>query len=174
MPINCVYVKGDPVSRELMAYVEIFGILRAVIRLSEKYYGDYFECHYAFDPTDGRELDVEIELNSSILVAAENETDCYGVETRGFLAAVDAVMRRAKAIADWKELTRIVVSGMQQYFDELGKASDEPITDDEYHGMWDHIGQSVMPFFQHLHRPMELPDHMLKQQFKVNEGAPAD
>ena len=33
MPINCVYVKGDPVSRELMAYVEIFGILRAVIRL---------------------------------------------------------------------------------------------------------------------------------------------
>ena len=170
VPINCVYVKGDPVSRELMAYVEIFGILRAVIRLSEKYYGDYFERHYAFDPTDGRELDVEIELNSSILVAAENETDCYGVETGGLLAAVDAVMRRAKAIADWKELTRIVVSGMQQFFDELGKTSDEPITDDEYDAMWDHIGQSVMPFFEHLHRPMKLPDHMLK----VNEGAPAD
>ena len=57
MPINCVYVKGDPVSRELMAYVEIFGILRAVIRLSEEYGGEYFERHYAFDPTDGRELD---------------------------------------------------------------------------------------------------------------------
>ena len=174
MPINCVYVKGDAVSRELMAYVEIFGILRAVIRLSERYYGDYFERHYAFDPTDGREFDVEIELNSSILVAAENETDYYGVETGGFLAAVDPVMRRAKAIANENELARIVVLVMQQYFDELGKASDEPITDDEYRAMWDHIGQSVMPFFEHLHRPMKLPDHVLKQHLKVNEGAPAD
>ena len=163
MPINCVYVKGDAVSRELMAYVEIFGILRAVIRLSEKYDGDYFERHYAFDPTDGRELDVEIELNSSILVAAENETDYYGVETGGFFAAVDPVLRRAKAIANENELTRIVVSAMQQYFDELGKASDEPMTDDEYRAMWDHIGQSVMPFFEHLHRPMKLPDHVLEQ-----------
>ena len=163
MPINCVYVKGDAVSRELMAYVEIFGILRAVIRLSEKYDGDYFERHYAFDPTDGRELDVEIELNSSILVAAENETDYYGVETGGFFAAVDPVLRRATAIANENELTRIVVSAMQQYFDELGKASDEPMTDDEYRAMWDHIGQSVMPFFEHLHRPMKLPDHVLEQ-----------
>ena len=98
MPINCVYVKGDAVSRELMAYVEIFGILRAVIRLSERYYGDYFERHYAFDPTDGSEFDVEIELNSSILVAAENETDHYGVKTGGFQAAVDPVIRRAQAL----------------------------------------------------------------------------
>ena len=163
MPINCVYVKGDTVSRELMAYVEIFGILRAVIRLSEKYDGDYFERHYAFDPTDGRELDVEIELNSSILVAAENETDFYGMEAGGFFAAFDPVMRRATAIANQNELPRIVVSAMQQYFDELGKASDEPMTDDEYRAMWSHIGQSVMPFFEHLHRPMKLPNHVLDQ-----------
>ena len=163
MPINCVYVKGDSVSRELMAYVEIFGILRAVIRLSEKYDGDYFERHYAFDPTDGRELDVEIELNSSILVAAENETDYYGVETGGFFAAFDPVMRRATATANENELTRIVVSAMQQYFDELGKESDEPMADDEYRVMWDHIAQSVMPFFEHLRRPMKLPDHVLEQ-----------
>ena len=174
MPINCVYVKGDAVSRELMAYVEIFGILRAVIRLSERYYGDYFERHYAFDPTDGSEFDVEIELNSSILVAAENETDHYGVKTGGFQAAVDPVIRRAQAIATENELARIVDSVMQQYFDELGKAYDEPITDDEYRAMWDHIGQSVMPFFEHLYRPMKLPDHVLKQHLKVNEGAPAD
>ena len=163
MPINCVYVKGDSISRELMAYVEIFGILRAVMRLSEKYDGEYFECHYAFDPTDGRELDVEVELNSAVLVAAENETDYYGVETGGFLAAVDPVMRRATAIANENEIARIVVSAMQQYFDKLGKASDEPMAVDEYCAMWEYIGQSVMPFFEHLHRPMKLPDHVLEQ-----------
>ncbi len=163
MPINCVYVKGDPVSRELMAYVEIFGILRSVIRLSEKYDRDYFERLYAFDPTNGHELDVEIELNSSILVDAENETDYYGVETGGFLAAIDPVMQRARAIANENELTRIAVSAMQQYFDELGKACDEPMTDDEYRAMWDHIGQSVLPFLNHLNRPMKLPVHVLEQ-----------
>ena len=163
MPINCVYVKGDAVSRELMAYVEIFGILRAVIRLSENYEGEYLDHCYAFDPTDGRELNMEIELNSSILVAAENETDYYGMETGGFLAAVDPVMRRATTIANQNELTRIVVSAMQQYFDEFGKASDEPMTDNEYHAMWDHIEQSVMPFFDHLHRPMKLSNHVLEK-----------
>lgn len=166
MPINCIYVKGDPVSRELMAYVEIFGILRAVMRLSEKYYGDHFERHYAFDPTDGREFDVEIELNAPILVAAENETDYYGLEIGRLRDAIDAVMRRATGIANREELTRIVLSAMQQYVDELDKTSDEPISDDEYHAMWDHIGQSVMPFLEHLRRPMKLPDHVLKQQLK--------
>ena len=169
MPINCVYVKGDAANGELMAYVEIFGILRAVIRLSEKYDGDYFECQYAFDPTDGRELDVKVELNSSILVAAENETDYYGVETGGVLEAVDSVMRRATAIANENELIRIVVSAMQRYFDELGKASDEPITNHEYRAMWDHIGQGVMPFFEHLRRPMKLPDHVLEQLSQIGE-----
>ena len=80
-----------------------------------------------------------------------------------FFAAVDPVMRRATAVANQNELTRIAVSAMQQYFDELGKASDEPMTDDEYRAMWDHIAQSVMPFFEHLHLPMTLPDHVLEQ-----------
>ena len=84
-----------------------------------------------------------LELNSSILVAAENETDFYGMETGGFFAAFDPVMRRATAIANQNELPRIVVSAVQQYFDELGKAFDEPMTDDEYRAMWSHIGQSV-------------------------------
>ncbi len=163
MPVNCVYVNGDTVSRELMAYVEIFGILRAVIRLSEKYDGDSFQRHYAFDPTNGRELDVDVELNSSILVAAENETDYYGVETGEFFAAIDPVMRRATAIANENELNRIIVSAMTQYLDGLGKASDEPMTDDEYRAMWDHIGQSVMPLLEHLRSPMKLPSHVLEQ-----------
>ena len=53
MPLNCVYVKGDPDLRILIGYVEIFGFLRRVVRLSDEYVGDYFERCYALDPTDG-------------------------------------------------------------------------------------------------------------------------
>ena len=35
MPLNCVYVKGDPSKSKLTGYVEIFGFLRRVVRLSD-------------------------------------------------------------------------------------------------------------------------------------------
>ena len=160
MPINCVHVKGDPVARELMAYVEIFGILRSVIRLSEQYTGDYFEDQYAFDPTDRRELELVIELNSAILAEAEREPDYYGSETGALETAVGAIIRRALSATNMKELTRIIVSAVDEYFVEIDKRPDEPVTEDEYQAMWDRIGEAATPFLEHLHRPMKLPDEL--------------
>ena len=163
MPMNCVHVKGDPNTHELMAYVELFGILRSVIRLSEQYEGDYFEHQYAFDPTDGHELDVAVDLSSAILTEAERETDYYGSETGTLKTAIEVVLRRALGVANMKELTRIMVAAADEYFAALGKGSDEPVTEDEYEAMWSHLEESVMPFFEHLHQPMNLPDHVLEQ-----------
>lgn len=160
MPINCVHVKGDPVTHELMAYVEIFGILRSVIRLSEQYTGDYFEDQYAFDPTDGYELELGIELDSAILAEAEREHDYYGSETGALQTAVGAIIRRALSATNMKELTRIIVSAVDEYFVEIGKGPDEPVTEDEYQAMWDHISEAATPFLEHLHRPMKLPDEL--------------
>ena len=163
IPINCVHVKGDPNTHELMAYVEIYGILRSVIRLSEQYEGEHFEHQYAFDLTDGHELDLVVELSSAILTEAERETDYYGSETGALKTAIEAVLRRALGIANMKELTRISVSAVDEYFAALGKGPDEPVTEDEYQSMWSHLEESVMPFLEHLHQPMNLPDHVLEQ-----------
>ena len=160
MPINCVYIKGDPVRGELMAYVEIFGILRAVIRLSDSYAGHHIEHCYAFDPRDGRELDVEILLSSSNLVEAEHEEDYYGVESGSLQEAIGHVIQRATRIANMNELDRIVASTVERYFDETGKAFNELLTDEEYRSLWDQIGQAVMPFIEHLRQPMKLPDEL--------------
>ena len=141
MPINCVHVKGDPVTRELMAYVEIFGILRSVIRLSEQYTGDYFEDQYAFDPTHRQELDLSIELDSALLKEAESEPDYYGTETGAFEGAIEQVLRRAKTTADLKELSRIIVSAVDEYLAEIAKGPDEPVTDVEYQTMWGRIAE---------------------------------
>lgn len=170
MPINCVHVKGDPVTRELMAYVEIFGILRSVIRLSEQYTGDYFEDQYAFDPTDGHELELVIELNSAILAEAEREPDYYGSETGALETAVRAIIRRALSATHMKELTRIVVSAVDEYFAEIGKGPDEPVTEDEYQAMWDRISEAATPFLEHLHRPMKLPDELQGRFAQVPDG----
>ena len=163
MPINCIHVKGDPDTHELMAYVEIYGHLRSVIRLSEQYEGEHFEHQYAFDPTDGHELDLVVELSSAILTEAERETDYYGSETGALKTAIEAVLRRALGKANMKELTGIIVSTVDEYFAAIGKGPDEPVTEDEYEAMWSRIEESVMPFFEHLHQPMNLPDHVLEQ-----------
>ena len=163
MPINCVHVKGDPDTHELMAYVEIYGHLRSVIRLSEQYEGEHFEHQYAFDPTDGHELDLVVELSSAILTEAERETDYYGSETGALKTAIEAVLQRALGKANMKELTGIIVSTVDEYFAAIGKGPDEPVTEDEYEAMWSRIEESVMPFFEHLHQPMNLPDHVLEQ-----------
>ena len=163
IPINCVHVKGDPDAHELMAYVEIYGILRSVIRLSEQYEGEHFEHQYAFDPTNGHELDLLVELRSEILTEAERETDYYGSETGALKTAIEAILRRALGIANMKELTRIIVSAVDEYFAALGKGPDEPLNEDEYQAIWRHLEGSVMPFLEHLHQPMNLPDHVLEQ-----------
>ena len=62
-----------------------------------------------------------------------------------------------------KELTGIIVSTVDEYFAAIGKGPDEPVTEDEYEAMWSRIEESVMPFFEHLHQPMNLPDHVLEQ-----------
>ena len=50
MPLNCVHVRGDQASGTLLAYIEIFGFLRRVIRLSDKYDGEAFEHCYVMGP----------------------------------------------------------------------------------------------------------------------------
>ena len=159
VPINCVYVKGDPETCESMAYVEIFGILRSVIRLSEKYEGEYFEHGYAFNPIDGRELDVTVRLNSEILRKAELEPDYFGSETGALEAAIEAVLRMALRNANSKELERLIVSAVDQYFVSIGKAPDEPVTEDEYQEMWNQVEELVTPFLEHLLRPTLPPPY---------------
>ena len=103
-----------------------------------------------------------VELSSAILTEAERETDYYGSETGALKTAIEAVLRIALGIANMNELTRVIVSAVDEYFAALGKGPDEPVTEDEYQAMWSHL-EAVMPFLEHLHQPMNLPDHVLEQ-----------
>ncbi len=60
---HCIFVSGDPTSRQILAYAEYFGCQRIVARLSSNYDGDPFSCCHAIDPVTGQELDIEVHLN---------------------------------------------------------------------------------------------------------------
>ena len=60
---HCIFVSGDPTSRQVLAYAEYFGCLRIVACLSSNYDGDPFSRCYAIDPVTGQELDIDVHLN---------------------------------------------------------------------------------------------------------------
>lgn len=62
---HCIYVIGDPACNHIIAYVEYFGYLRLVVRLSDNYRGNSFDICYAIDPVSGEELDLDVALEFS-------------------------------------------------------------------------------------------------------------
>ena len=106
LPMHCIYVSGDPISRTLLAYVEFFGNVRRVICLSDTYQADHIVESYVIDPVTGRELsDVTVELDYSKFseIAAGNTQD-------GVLAGLSGALN--DVLAYWKQVN------LRQVFDE--------------------------------------------------------
>ena len=59
---HCVLLRGDPVARKLVGYVELFGFLRMVVCLSDNYIGKEFERGYSIDPLIGKEIELVVDL----------------------------------------------------------------------------------------------------------------
>jgi len=70
IPIHCVYVKGDPQNEIIFAYIELFGIYRGLVCLSDNYNGKKFEKHYAINPTEP--IHTPLDLNISLEISKEN------------------------------------------------------------------------------------------------------
>lgn len=62
---NIVSVRGDSSSGYLWGYVEYFGLARIVVPLSDRYEGKAFSSTYAFNPTNGKEIDIHVDLSFS-------------------------------------------------------------------------------------------------------------
>ncbi|VWD45875.1 hypothetical protein BLA18112_07121 [Burkholderia lata] len=60
-----VSVRGDSSSGYLWGYVEYFGLARIVVPLSDRYEGEAFSSTYAFNPANGKELDIRVDLSFS-------------------------------------------------------------------------------------------------------------
>lgn len=61
--LHCVSVSGNPDTRQLLGYVEYFGIHRMVVCLSNNYDGIEFSNTYGINPISGEELDLGVKLS---------------------------------------------------------------------------------------------------------------
>ncbi|MGA8086134.1 MAG: HNH endonuclease [Terracidiphilus sp.] len=103
---HCVAIAGDPLTKRLTGYVELFTIFRMVIALSDSYTGPAINVSYAIDPIVGEELDLQVNLAFSadeLRFAVANEDD----PTAQMLEAADMVARIARDLSFEREFERV-------------------------------------------------------------------
>ena len=93
---HCIFVCGDPESRQTLAYAEYFGYQRIIACLSSSYDGPRFSQCYAVDPLTGKELDLDIQLDFT----PEDITAIYAYEKVNWDNTKVAV---ESLLATWRE-----------------------------------------------------------------------
>ena len=151
MPLNCVYVAGDAGCRRLVAYVEIFGVLRRVICLSDNYEGESFKDHYAFDPTDGSLQSIQFELDPATIKPSGNESFDEATIEQIRLALL-SVMQKAQATVVDNHIGKLVQEGFNEFLDNRNKDEDEPISEEDVEGLTASVMKRLEPFLVHLVR----------------------
>ena len=66
VPFHCVCVKGDPVESTIVGYIELFGLLRVVLCLSQSHSGADFKHTYSIDPIKGKDLTLSVDLDLTL------------------------------------------------------------------------------------------------------------
>jgi hypothetical protein len=145
---HCVSVKGDPTSKKLIAYVELFGIYRMVVGLSDIYDGANFQACYAIDPTDGTELTLNVDLEFSeeeLQFAIANEDQYLAKQ----LEAVDFFMGLAQRRSFEREQQRVAGKAYRQAVSALGLVPGQDMTPDIARKLSEEITKRMMPFLLH-------------------------
>lgn len=168
MPLNCVHVAGDPRYCRLVAYVEIYGVLKRIVCLSDAYAGDSFEDYYAFDPTDGSAQTIHIDLDPSTVNPSGNESfDQTTIDN--MCQALSRVLQKALAASRENETSRLIRAAFDEFYASTGKNIDDPLSDDEAEALTVLILSRIEPFLLHLIQPGEVPAEEVHQLYQTDQ-----
>ena len=149
IPFHCVSVRGDRNTKQLVGYVELFGWLRMLICLSEKYEGREFVDCYAVDPIEGTELDITVNLDvtpEDVRAAHNSESPDYSSAR----AAFEKIVSRGQQVAFEKEKSRVIDHAVEYAFLNCGAKEGESLTPKHVDELGRLIIENLEPFLGHL------------------------
>ena len=157
LPLNCVYVAGKPGSRLLLAYVELFGVVRRVICLSRKYKMDAISGLCAVDPVSGKELqDIVVDLDDTILESARSQM--YNDIVGGRYEALNTIVGSGIVISRRRELRRVVEESWTECLSVIGKKEGDEWTLEDKREFSECMANSVAPLLTYYMEPMSFPE----------------
>jgi len=127
---HCVAIRGNPATRQLLGYLELFGAYRMLILLSSKYDGTDLFSSYAVEPTTGKELTIAPKLD---FPAAEVVAVCSGDRYRHdvMVAAIDKMMAIAYPKRVKRERDAVLMDAIRTAVPQLGLQHGEAIGPDK-------------------------------------------
>lgn len=148
IPIHCVYVKGDSSSKQILGYVEYFGVQRMVISLSSNYSGEDFHNTYAINPMTGEVLELEIDLQ----LTPDDIQEAYDyrkIPEGSVEEALSQVIPTGMKLSVEKEKDRVLESAVQYAFQNCGAKEGEELTDEHMKKVSSLVYEKLEPFLLH-------------------------
>ena len=146
---HCIYVCGDPTRGQLLAYVEYFGWLRIVARLSNAYDGMAFSHCYAIDPVSGKELNLDVEL----MIEPADIPEIYDyrkVDNSEVGRALGAVVEAWGQMDRERAQDRAVKDALKFACDECGISEGDILSDEQAAQFARVVAQRLEPFLAHM------------------------
>lgn len=128
--LHCVSVRADPSAGLALAYVDYFGLWRAIVVLSVDYAGPSLSKTYAIDPTRGEEvaLDAELDLSRDEVDAILDGTSGALTDWRSVYAtAMPTILKRAEE----RHRQRLIEEGLTEAAKVFGLKPGDLIPEDK-------------------------------------------
>ena len=155
LPLHCVFVVGDPNTRTLLAYVEVYGMVRRIICLSDRYEGGSKAVSYAINPITGEDVPgITFGLDHSVfLEVIETQTRTKALE--GFRKAVNEVLRYQQTLRFEREFREHFEDSLDACISLLGLSVEDELTVEQRRLLAGCITEKMREFFEHWIRPLD-------------------
>ena len=139
---HCVWIHGDSLQKQTVAYVEYFGVQRIVACLSSKYAGKDFSRGYAIDPVTGKELDLKVDVD----IATDEIRRIYDyemVDPEITQRAVEALFDSWVTIDRQRSIDKAIDEAINHALSECGITSTDMLTSENFHKFGFIIAESL-------------------------------
>ncbi len=124
IPLHCVSIKGCGKTKQVIGYVEYFGVQRVILCLSGTYEGPDISDTYAINPITGKELTLLVDLNLSNPEIRE-AYDYKKIPKGSVEAAFDEVLPTGMKASYEKEKDRVLNEAIKYAFENCGAKEGE-------------------------------------------------
>ena len=150
IPFHFVCVSGDPETKQLLAYVELFGFHRMVVCLSEDYSGPEVTGGYAVNPLDGTEL----PLRANLSLTKQDVRDAYDYkkfDDQVYSTAIDRLMAIASQRSFERSQERVVDAAVEHATRNCDNIDDQTNIVDHLERSQRRVMGVLKPFIMHHH-----------------------
>ncbi|NIH19345.1 HNH endonuclease [Morganella morganii] len=148
IPFHCVSIKGCCKTKQVIGYVEYFGVQRVVLCLSDSYEGPDISDTYAINPITGEELSLIVKLHLS----NEDIRDAYNykkIPEGSVETAFDKVIKTGMKISFEKEKNRVLNQAVKYAFENCGAKEAEILMPQHINKITTLVMEKLKPFILH-------------------------